>query len=294
MQFSKDQLLSYRADAYRTRRGQRIHTLDQAVEFVNRRGFVLFWPMKDLLMPSLWAAVAGDRPVPDAHDDPGHVTWDWKDKSLGKRRWFYGRMVRKRNTFIALDLLPYFYALSPNYGDPESDYLLEYDQGLMTLAAKNVYEALLRLGPLDTLSLRKNAGLSSPSANGEFARALEDLQTSLRILPVGISQAGGWRYAFIFDIVARHLPDLLDQARQIGEAEARQKILTCYMASVGAASMKEIQRVFGTRPIAWTADSIQRDLQKLAERQEVVLGVEVDGVGTELVASAALARSVGV
>ena len=56
-----------------------------AVGFINKRGILAFWPLKDIPMPSLWAATAGDRPVPDDHDDPGHVTWGWKmDYSAGK------------------------------------------------------------------------------------------------------------------------------------------------------------------------------------------------------------------
>ena len=64
-------------------------------------------------MPSLWVAVAGDRPVPDEHDDPGHVTWGWKDGLLGKRRWYYGRVLRKRNTFISLDICLTFMRFPP-------------------------------------------------------------------------------------------------------------------------------------------------------------------------------------
>ena len=107
----------------------KLHNLEQAVEYVNQRGFIFFWPNKNIVMPSLWTAVAGDRPVPDEHDDPGHVTWDWKDKSLGKRLWYYGRVLSNRNAMVSLDLLPFFYALSPNYGSPSEDYLEQYMLG---------------------------------------------------------------------------------------------------------------------------------------------------------------------
>ncbi len=132
-------------------------TVDEAVEFVNRRGFIFFWPVKNVELPSLWAAVAGDRPVADEHDDPGHITWDWKDRMLGKKRWYYARILRRRNTFISMAALPYFYALSPNYGEPETDYLDQYEAGLMTAEARAVFEALLHEGPLDTLALRRAA-----------------------------------------------------------------------------------------------------------------------------------------
>ena len=57
----------------------------QALKFVEKRGFVFLWPIKGVELPSLWTAVAGDRPVAEAHDDPGHVTWGWKDDALSRR-----------------------------------------------------------------------------------------------------------------------------------------------------------------------------------------------------------------
>ena len=100
---TSDQLNLYRQKTYRTLPDLRVKTIDQAVEFVNQRGFIFFWPIQDINLPSLWTAVNGDRPVPDEHDDPGHITWDWKDRMLGKRQWYYARTLRRRNTMISLE-----------------------------------------------------------------------------------------------------------------------------------------------------------------------------------------------
>jgi hypothetical protein len=288
MTISKDQLENYRKQTFRTIPGARLASPDEAVEFVNQRGYVFFWPIKNILMPSLWAAVAGDRPVPDDHDDPGHVTWRWKDNLLGKRRWYYGRVLRKRNTMISLDVLPYFYALSPNYGDPNEDYLIDYESGQLPLAAKLLYEAILREGPLDTIALRKQAGLTSRASDTEFNRALDELQTSFRILPVGISDAGAWHYSFVYDMVSRHFPDIVERSHPITEPQARQKLISLYLQSVGAASIKEIQRLFGSAPHKWEAARTQRDLGKLVEQGEITAGVEVEGIKEACFVTAAL------
>ncbi len=232
-EISLDLLKAHRAASFNTLPGHRLASRNEAVEFVNRRGFITFWPVKGLDCPSLWVAAAGDRPVPDEHDDPGHVTWDWKDSMLGQRRWFYARCISKRNAMISLNLLPYFYALSPNYGDPENDYLEEYRQGTLRQETRLVYEALLREGPLDTLALRKAARLSAPESEGRFNRALDDLQMAFRVQPTGISQAGAWRYAFIYDLVHRHFPSLIDQAQPIPEASARQQLCLTYLTIRG-------------------------------------------------------------
>jgi hypothetical protein len=273
---TKDHVLAYRADTFRTRPGRRLASAEDAVDYVNERGYVFFWPNKGTLMPSLWTAVAGDRPVADEHDDPGHATWGWKDSLLGKRRWYYGRVLRKRNMMVSLELLPYFYALSPNYGEPEEDYLIDYEQGRLTAGAKNLYEALLKLGPLDSIALRKAAGLTG--SDTEFNRALDDLQTTFRVLPVGVSEAGAWHYAFIYDIVARHFPDIVERAHPISEAQARQKLIERYLASVGAVPYKEIQRLFGNQPTNWPQSALERDLRRMEERGEIRQGVEIEGL----------------
>jgi hypothetical protein len=288
MQITQAQITEYRAKTYRTAPRLRVKSPEGAVSFVNERGYIFFWPMKNVVMPSLWAAAAGDRPVPNEHDDPGHVTWGWKDSLLGKGHWYYGRVLRKRNTFISLDILPYFYALSPNYGDPNEDYLIDYEQGRLTAAARQIYEVLLQKGPQDTVALRKSAGLTSRASDSEYQHAMEVLQTSFRILPVGVSEAGAWNYAFVYDIVSHHFPDLIERAHLISEAEARQKLLALYLDSVGAAAYKEVRRVFCNQPMNWPETVLARDLRKMEERGEVSQSVEVEGIKGAAVAGASL------
>lgn len=262
MELSADILAAYRARTFHLPPAPRVKNPEQALAWVNERGFAYFWPIKGITLPSLWAAVAGDRPVAEAHDDPGHITWGWKDNALGKRRWYYAKILRRKATFISLAVAPYFYALSQNYGSPEEDYLLAYERGHLTQAAKQVYEALLKEGTLNTVDLRKAARLTSKQSDAEFNKALEVLQADFKILPVGVAQAGAWNYAFIYDISAHHYPDLPEKARSIGEAEAREKLLECYFLSVGAAQMKDMTKLFG-----WGPELTQRAVKRLVETE---------------------------
>ena len=273
---SSDRLTAYRAETYHLRPDLRVTTREQAIDFVNRRGFAYFWPIQGVLLPSLWAAVAGERPVPNEHDDPGHVTWGWKDELLGARRWYYAKVLRKKATFIALDVVPYFYALSENYGEPEQDYLLQYQEGRLTFEAKAVYDALLTEGPLDSISLRKQARLGSRESDSRFNRSLELLQADFKILPVGVAQAGAWKYAFVYDLVHRFYPDLPEQARPIRQAEARRKLVELYLRSVGAAPEKAVAALFG-----WTKGDAAEAIDTLAVEDVVAQGVAMEGeVGT--------------
>ena len=257
-------LQSHRTRTFNLPPSKRLSSSTQAVTFVKKRGFVYFWPIKGIDLPNLWTAVAGDRPVADKHDDPGHITWGWKDGALDKKVWYYAKILRKKATMISLDIAPYFYALSENYGSPEEDYLLTYEEGRMTQAAKQVYETLLNEGALNTLDLRKAANLSN-AKDSEFNKAIEYLQSDFKILPVGVSDAGAWKYSFIYQIVPRHFPDLPEQARKIGEGEARAKLLELYFESVGAAQERDAVKLFG-----WKKDLVTRAIVRLVEKRVIV------------------------
>jgi hypothetical protein len=269
---SLQSLQHYRAQTHRTLPGRRLNTAEEAIAYVNERGFVYFWPIQEVVLPSLWVAAAGDRPVADAHDDPGHKTWGWKDDLLGKRVWYYAKVLRKKSTMIALEVAPYFYALSENYGSPEEDYLTLYEQGRLTQEARLVYETLLKEGRLDTIALRKATRLASRESDSRFNKAITDLQADFKILPVGVSQAGRWNYAFFYDIVTRHYPDLPDQTRFIGERQARQKLAELYLRSVGAAQLRDLTRLFG-----WPSTEAGRALDELVQANVLCQGLEVEG-----------------
>jgi hypothetical protein len=239
---------------------KRLSSPSQALTFVNERGFIYFWPIKGIDLPSLWTAVAGDRPVADKHDDPGHITWGWKDGALDKKIWYYAKILRGKATVISLEIAPYFYALSENYGAPEEDYLIAYQEGRLTQASKQVYETLLDNGALNTLDLRKKAKLAN-AKDSEFNKALEQLQKDFKILPVGVAQAGSWNYSHIYQIVPRHFPDLSEQARTISESQARAKILELYLVSVGASQLRDVTKLFG-----WSSEIANRTINKLVEQ----------------------------
>jgi hypothetical protein len=277
-------LRSYRAQTYRTRPALRLKSEDDALRFVDERGFVYFWPIKGVELPSLWAAVAGDRPVADEHDDPGHVTWAWKDKLLGAKKWFYDKVLRGKSTLISLKTIKYFYALSENYGDPE-DYLVEYEEGRLTQEARQVYEALLANGPLDTLSLRREARLASKESSTRFEQALVALQRGLKIVPVGVAQAGAWKYAFIYELVGRWLPDLAEQARPIGRGEARAYLADVYLRSVGAATAGQMSKLFG-----WKGEEAERACAALLAKRKARRAARVGGESGDWWVTASLAR----
>jgi hypothetical protein len=269
---SMDTVTAYRAETYRMRADLRISTREEAVAHVNARGFVFFWPISNVVMPSLWAAAVGDRPVPNNHDDPGHVTWSWKDSALGERLWYYGKILRRKATMISLDVAPYFYSLSENFGSPEEDYLDQYRDGAMTLEAKVIYEALLREGPLNAVALRRATSLIDEKSSYRFNRGLDELQADFKVMPIGVAEAGAWNYAFIYECVHRYHPEFLEQARDIQISEAQRRLVDLYFQSVGAAKMGDIVKVFW-----WPRREVEKTVDALVERGVLVQDVEIEG-----------------
>ncbi|MBN2149116.1 MAG: hypothetical protein JW726_17150 [Anaerolineales bacterium] len=276
---SPQRLQEYRSTTFRISPSRRVKSKEEAIAFVQERGFIYFWPIRGIPLPNLWAAVVGDRPVADAHDDPGHVTWGWKDSLLGQRAWYYAKVLRKRATMIAFSALPFFYALSENYGSPEEDYLTLYEQGRLTQEARLLYEALLEHGPLDTIALRKASHLTNQESNARFEKALSDLQADFKIVPVGVAEVGAWRYAFIYNIVPHQYPDLLDLAHPIRESAAHLELTRLYFLSLGASRPRDLLKLFG-----WRAPAVEKAIDTLVQSGFLCRGLTIESQPGEWVA----------
>jgi len=66
--------------------------------------------------------------------------------------------------------------------------------------AKTIYEVIRDGGAMDTVRLRREARMAAESSKARFEKALTDLQKGLKILPVGVAEAGAWRYAFVYEL----------------------------------------------------------------------------------------------
>ena len=254
----------YRRHTFRLSASRNIRSSRGALRFVNEVGFAFLWPSAGLDLPSLWGAVAGDRPVASEHDDPAHITWRWKDESLGKGLWYYGKLLRGKATFVSHQVLPDFYALSPRLGDLE-DFHQAYENGGLIWEAMRLAELLLKRGATDTIALRKLTFMTSAGAKSRFERALTDLQRGLWILPVAVAEVGSWHYAFVYDLVDRAFPRLISQAAMRTQEEARVSIAGRYLDVVGTCNADRLMRLFG-----WGSEDSGNSLSALAARGRAI------------------------
>ena len=259
-----DVLQNYRAQTYRLLPGAALTSKEDAIAYVEERGFMFFWAIRGIDLPSLWTATAGDRPVAAEHDDPGHITWGWKDDLLDKRLWYYGKLLRGKATLVSLKTLPIFYALSTRVAELD-DYRLAYEEGKLTREARVLADVLFNRGSQHTIELRRLAHMSASTSKARFLRALTELQRGLWVLPIGVARAGSWRYAFIYELFDRWFPEIYKLARGIQPQEARLRLLRSYMDSVGALMVKDVRKLFG-----WREEEIIETLYQLEDSKDAL------------------------
>ena len=127
--------------------------------------------------------------------------------------------------------------------------------------------------------------MTSKQSDAAFNRAVETLQADFKILPVGIAQAGAWKYAFIYECVHRHYPELVERSRPIRQADARRRLVELYLRSVGAAQARDAALLF-----RWPEREIAAALAALTSGGVAVGGATVAGQPGEWIALAELAR----
>ena len=255
---------NYRSRTYRFIPALRIKSESQAIDFVNERQFIFFWPIKKIPLPSLWGATVGDRPVPNNHDDPGHVTWRWKDNILGQKKWYYAKILRRKSTIISLDLINSFFAISDSAFHTIEDLEYLYRMGKRSRLEIEIFTLLLSKGPLDSITLREKLRMRASFSSSEYNRALSNLQKNFYIMPMGISENGRWHYSYMFDIVEHMYPKKIEAAYKMTKIEAREKILLAYLRSNGIVSAQEIKKLF-----QWKSKDIHEGLERLLDSCEI-------------------------
>ena len=136
-----------------------------------------------MILPSLWTAVAGDRPVPDAHDDPGHITWGWKDELLGQNKCYYARILCKRNFFVSLIYSPTSMHFQKTSAILQMTIIL---RGIRRDVKHCVRKSTMPFSRMDHwihLQLKRIIHLSGKDGDKLFNKAIDELQKDLRYYP---------------------------------------------------------------------------------------------------------------
>ncbi|HEU4794056.1 MAG TPA: hypothetical protein VFT02_00405 [Pyrinomonadaceae bacterium] len=186
--------------------------------------------------PSLYTAVCGRR---DAHmprnvqkDPESRLAWELKDEVMRRGRFYYGKLIKGRSTFITPRLLPFFNAL---WGVPQ-----RMEKKILSADAQAILKIMRSEWEMATRDLREESGIKE---RARFDRAMVQLQKTLKIIPSDVLYEPTFTYIW-------SIPEarFAEQLREKVEREvALREIARAYLTGAGLTFRGELARVTGLR-----------------------------------------------
>src|SRR5262245_27623618 len=204
----------------------------------------MLFPTDDLVLPSLWEAVAGRQDVEwSVRDDEGRFVeftpemervWGWKDDLPEQRLVCAGKHLGGRVSLVSLELLPILYALSGRSGRPE-----DFRDEELSPVERDVADALLETGPVSSAELPSLAGHERKRVSAAAAR----LQRRLVVTAAGRQEHDqGWP-SVVFDILPRRYADRLSELPDADDA--RTSLAETILRSAGEVSAADVAAITG-------------------------------------------------
>src|SRR3954454_855244 len=224
----------------------RVQSLEAAAAFVDRTGIATAWGKADLVLPSLWRAIAGldaDWAIRDEDGKPTGFTpefdrlWRWKDELPERRLARAGKHFGSAALLIAPRLLAAAYALTGRSGAAG-----DFREDELETLEREVAEAVLENEPLTGPEIRRVLGTADRKA---VDRAVARLQRRFVLTNAGAAeQSRGWR-AIRQDLFARRWRGSL--RRLPAEDEARRELALAVARGTDEVSAADVAGALGWR-----------------------------------------------
>jgi hypothetical protein len=234
-----------------------VRTKGDALRFIDALGFCYAFTSGPGHVPGLFDVLA-TRSI----DRMWTWAWRWKDELATQRRVHYGKVIRRKPSYVSLALLPAFYALSGNVGEAD-DHEQAYREGRLSHMAKAIYDAILSDGPVSTWALRRRF-VAKRDSGARFHRALDDLQERFLIAKAG--EEAEWRHGFIWDTFHRWMPSVVQAAGALSAEAAAAEVLARYVRMLGFATDADIATTFGWRLAVIDRAAEDADLERIEVR----------------------------
>jgi hypothetical protein len=269
--FTLEEIEKWRDRSHRRTPGRAIHTRAQALRFINETGFCFAFKSVHSELPCLWHAAVGERdpamPV-HTHHDPGiSFVWEMKNVLPAERKVYYGKVLKRRPTFVSLEMFPFFYALTRRTGSPR-DHEDSCRRGEISPLARDLVSALHDSSPQLTRGLKLSVSRMAKEDRPEFDRAMAELQARMFVVKVAEQYEP---FSFEWDLVRRTFAAEVRKARSIQPDRARIQILERYFRVQLVGSVTSISRLFG-----WERQHIFRALGNLVDRGIIAPNVRID------------------
>jgi hypothetical protein len=231
--------VSPEAEDYRDVQWQReatrqLETAFDAERFIERVGFAACLTDARRPGPSLYVAVCGRRdaimPRNVQKDPEASQTWILKDELVRRGRVYYGKLTGARMLFIAPRMIRYFHAV---WGIRRAE-----EPRRLSRPAQAILRALRREWDMATSDLRDDSGVKD---RGAFVRALDELQTSMLVIPSAVYYQP--KFTYVWSLAVGRFPEEL--RRRTGRDTALREIARCFLGCGGMTIPGELARVTG-------------------------------------------------
>jgi hypothetical protein len=238
-------------------RRHRVSTAGQLLRFVEACGFCYAFTLRE-----------GDIPIPACFDHLATRSvdrmwgwmWEWKDELPEAGKLYYGKLLRKKPTFVSMEFLPTFYATFGRAGE-EDEYLEDVRAGRINDIARRIYEALRERGETQTKRLRSALGISSAEGRREYAKAMEELQRLMYVTRVRAVGEGREDYNYTYDLFTRRYPTAVRAAGRLSSRTAMRAVLRRAIEMAGAVEERRVPSTFEWEPetARRVADELERE-----------------------------------
>lgn len=206
-------------------------TPEDMVRFVDAVGCSTAQPLPRYPDFPSQAEVLGNLP-------PGTVdVWFWKDDLHIQKRFYYTRVFGGNPGFVSLKLLPALVATNGMVVD-EMLYC-----GILSAEARQVYDLIEAEGPIPTRDLKTRL---TPDARSAATRELHHLERHFIITKTDITGRTLGTYGYVWDLVERWMPEVLEAADALGRGNA-EALLNEHFSQFGIAANSP----FHARVLGW-------------------------------------------
>jgi len=239
-----------------------VKTIRGAASWIDRQGIAALFPGSDLVLPSLWEAIAGSRAVEWAvrDEETGKYVsftpemakcWSWKDELPAKGLACVGKHLGRWAALVAPRLVPALAAAASERREELGPFQLE------------VAEAVRSAGPCTGPELRAAVGADKKQVDA----AVVVLQRALVLTNSGlVEQQQGWG-AIAVDLVERRWK----LGRLPREDDARRELARTVLAASGEISAADLGGALG-----WRLRPSRTELDALVEAGEARVRLEDD------------------
>jgi hypothetical protein len=191
-----------------------------------------------------------ETPVKWHTGDPGTDPWEWRMRVLEERDDIaYAKLFFKKSGYITKEWYPYFLAARRE----RTDFDEEYSAGVISAAAKSVYETLRDAEALPLHEIKAASGFSASSDKSRFDRAMTELQMKMHITMCGRSRKTsskgeeyGWSSTVFLTAERFFGEEIFKKASEITKKEAEEKIREQILRLNPKAEEKKIKKfIFG-------------------------------------------------